>query len=620
MSNYSANKYTKDTQNDSWNKIFEFIEDESRVLDIGCSSGNLGATLIQEKKCEVVGLDLNEQDVKIAKKQLSEAYVMNAETDNLSRLGKFDAIVFADVIEHLVDPVTTLKKIKKSLNPGGAVIFSIPNMAHIGTRLMLLEGRFEYAETGLLDKTHLHYYDKQEVRRVFADAGFTISKFDWVERYVPERIIEKRLEGVGLKPTKKFYDRTKEIDAVAYQYVGKSLVTNPTAQPAKLPFVSPYVMFAEEQIDLIEQTYKDRLSEQKQSYEEQIDKLLDKETSIISSLSWRITLPLRLINGVFLKTRQRTRSFIYRARRNPRLNIIKYNELKHAQKVYRVCREELAAIQKNNDTTTGVILHLYYPESWSLIRKKLKIMKERKAFDLFVTLTEKEEQFKDQIMTDFPGAHILIVPNWGRDVLPFLQVCSRLEELGYLTVLKIHSKKSPHRKDGNEWFTGMLDSLIPVKENVQSQLDEELRNKRTGIIGPQGHYMSMRVNYESNSHFFIKALTKIYDKKQAMEINKKREEYGFFAGTMFWIRIDAISSVLHSDFQIIDFERENGRIDGTLAHALERVFCIVPEVSSKNVYEASKSGIRQIALKTNYIPEWSNVHPSKIKRHNTQDN
>ena len=123
MSNYSANKYTKDTQNDSWNKIFEFIEDESRVLDIGCSSGNLGATLIQEKKCEVVGLDLNEQDVKIAKKQLSEAYVMNAETDNLSRLGKFDAIVFADVIEHLVDPVTTLKKFKKSLNPGGAGVF-----------------------------------------------------------------------------------------------------------------------------------------------------------------------------------------------------------------------------------------------------------------------------------------------------------------------------------------------------------------------------------------------------------------------------------------------------------------------------------------------------------------
>ena len=293
MSNYSANKYTKNTQNNSWNKIFEFIDDESRVLDIGCSSGNLGATLIQEKKCEVVGLDLNEQDVKIAKKLLSDAYVMNAETDNLSRLGKFDAIVFADVIEHLVDPVTTLKKIKKSLNPGGAVIFSIPNMAHIGTRLMLLEGRFEYAETGLLDKTHLHYYDKQEVLRVFADAGFTISKFDWVERYVPERIIEKRLEGIGLKPTKKFYDRTKEIDAVAYQYVGRSLVADRTTQPAKLPFVSPYVMFAEEQIDLIEQTYKDRLSEQKQNYEEQIDKLLHKEARIISSLSWRITLPLR---------------------------------------------------------------------------------------------------------------------------------------------------------------------------------------------------------------------------------------------------------------------------------------------------------------------------------------
>lgn len=143
MSNYTDVAYTGD-KNTTWFKMFNNIPEKSRVLDIGCSSGNFGEELQKSKGCEVIGVDLDKDDVKRAAKLLKAAHVMNIETDDFSKLGKFDRVIFADVLEHLVDPVASLQKVKKLLKPGGQVLFSIPNMAHMGTRLMLLTGKFGY--------------------------------------------------------------------------------------------------------------------------------------------------------------------------------------------------------------------------------------------------------------------------------------------------------------------------------------------------------------------------------------------------------------------------------------------------------------------------------------------
>lgn len=224
MSQYSANQFVED-ENHSWNIIQKFIEPNSTVLDIGCSSGNLGEGLIKEKKCTVDGIELSQDDAEKARKKLRNVYVMNIESDSIDDIGaRYDFIVMADVIEHLVDPVHALERIKGLLKPGGVLVFSIPNMAHLSVRLALLEGDFDYTQTGLLDETHLHYYTKRNIEKVFREASYKITdlKYTWV--VYPTELVKQRLSKLGLSLTNdSVFSKT---EANAFQYVG-------TAVPAK---------------------------------------------------------------------------------------------------------------------------------------------------------------------------------------------------------------------------------------------------------------------------------------------------------------------------------------------------------------------------------------------------
>lgn len=291
MSNYSSVTYGE--ENTPWYTIFHQVPEGSRVLDVGCSSGNLGEELKHAKGCTVIGIDLDADDVKLAAKKLDAAYVKNIETDDFSSLGKFDCVIFGDVIEHLVDPVASLQKIKKILKPDGRVLFSIPNMAHIATRLMLLSGRFERGETGLLDKTHLHFYTLDEVKRVFNDAGYDIKKLAWTDYYVPKTFIKEALAKVGLRPTEAFYALARQSDAAALQYVGYAQVSMGTAKPrVKLPGVSPQT-----------HTIDGYIAELEHKYSAQIEELNQAHASVTNSLSWKVTKPLRKVNAVIKKKR-----------------------------------------------------------------------------------------------------------------------------------------------------------------------------------------------------------------------------------------------------------------------------------------------------------------------------
>lgn len=617
MSNYSSNQYSEDT-NTPWHKIIELVPKGSRVLDIGCSSGNLGAALSKEKNCEVVGIDLNKEDVETAKKRLSAAYVKNIETDKLDSLGTFDCVIFADVIEHLIDPVATLRKIKAMLNKSGSIIFSIPNMAHMGTRLMLLEGRFEYAETGLLDKTHLHYYDRREVERIFEEAGYIIENFDWVERYIPQKILMTRLQTVGLKPESAFFEKARQVDAVAYEFIGKStpVTKRSGARKQDLPFVSPNVPAIEGQMEQIQAIHDQEMASQSMMFHLEKEKLLTREAKLISSISWRITLPLRIVNGTIWKVRQKIRIFLHGVRRDPRLRISKRPELKEEERVYEQSAALLAKVKKTDGVKLAIIVHLYYTDTWRVLNEKISALQTKFPADLFVTLPAANIGFAEEIRKDYPGVQIIEVPNRGRDVLPFMYVASRLEKLGYEFVLKLHSKKSLHRDDGQQWFTDILDNLLPSSAYVVNSVKSNLTNKKTGIIGPSGQYVSLLVNYDANSFFLLRTLKKIFSKDVSRAINKNREEYGFFAGTMFWARLDALTDVFARNFKVADFEREGRHIDGTMAHALERIFCVVPELQGKHMFEVSAEDVSPVTYKTYNIPEWSDLHPDNKKKQN----
>lgn len=243
MSNYSSSSFSDDP-NSSWSKVSDYIKSGATVLDVGCSSGNFGKVLIDNKGCVVDGVELDANDYKLAKTKLRNVFNLNIETDDLGIIkNKYDYIYFGDVIEHLVWPVATLERIKSHLSQKGCLIFSIPNMAHLLSRLMLLQGDFEYGETGLLDKTHLHFYTPNEIERIFALAGYKITYFDPVLKDLPEELIESELGKVGLRMTSEFLEFTRTSQASIYQMVGAAIPATGKIKNVLLPPSSPVDKF-----------------------------------------------------------------------------------------------------------------------------------------------------------------------------------------------------------------------------------------------------------------------------------------------------------------------------------------------------------------------------------------
>ena len=242
LSQYSDHYFVPEAGNSSWSNMYHYIPEGARVLDVGCSTGNFGQALEQLKGCTVVGVDLNEEDIVEANQRITAAYVFDITGPGaVELLGTFDVVVFADVIEHLPDPRAALRAVHALLGDGGIVVYSIPHMGHLSVRLDLLEGRFPYAELGLLDRTHLHFYDRHEVHDVFASAGFAVtSEKPTVVGYAPEWTTQ-RLRAVGLETTPAFFDMLRVTEAEVFQYIGTAVPAGAAAlhTPQRDAYVFP---------------------------------------------------------------------------------------------------------------------------------------------------------------------------------------------------------------------------------------------------------------------------------------------------------------------------------------------------------------------------------------------
>jgi methionine biosynthesis protein MetW len=164
--------------------LVSLIDPGIRVLDVGCASGYLGAALHHEKACRVWGIDVDPASVEAARARGYEDVVQadldapDLPADLAAGLGlpdSFDAILAADVLEHLTRPLPLLARLTPLLRPGGTLVVSLPNIGHLTTRLGLLAGRFEYTETGILDRTHVRLYTFKTARALLAEAGFRVT-------------------------------------------------------------------------------------------------------------------------------------------------------------------------------------------------------------------------------------------------------------------------------------------------------------------------------------------------------------------------------------------------------------------------------------------------------------
>jgi O-antigen biosynthesis protein len=159
-------------------RLLDLVGDASRVLDIGCATGYL-AEQLQARGSEVVGIELDPRAAELAEQHCSRVIVMDVDEGGLTTAlddERFDVILLGDVLEHLRRPDLVLTQAASLLVEGGAIVASVPNIAHGSVRLALLAGIFEYRDSGLLDRTHLRFFTERSFRELLASSGLVVTR------------------------------------------------------------------------------------------------------------------------------------------------------------------------------------------------------------------------------------------------------------------------------------------------------------------------------------------------------------------------------------------------------------------------------------------------------------
>jgi len=160
-------------------KILRLVPPGATVLELGCATG-LFSELLREQGCSVFGVEIDEDAAQMAGRHCSDVVV--GDLDVLTGLpwseDSFDVVLCMDVLEHLKNPRRLLHMVRRYLKDTGKLVVSVPNVANYGVRLMLLRGKFEYVDHGILDSTHVRFFTLQSIERLLREAGFEITARD----------------------------------------------------------------------------------------------------------------------------------------------------------------------------------------------------------------------------------------------------------------------------------------------------------------------------------------------------------------------------------------------------------------------------------------------------------
>jgi 2-polyprenyl-3-methyl-5-hydroxy-6-metoxy-1,4-benzoquinol methylase len=221
--------------NDTHTMAIARVPARSDVLDVGAADGSV-ARVLRATGCRVWGVELDEEAAVAARQVCEEVVVGDVETIDLqASLGRrFDVILLLDVLEHLKDPAAVLSQARDLLADDGWILVSLPNVAHAAVRLQLLGGRFVYTDLGLLDRTHLRFFDRQGVEALFAGAGMAVIDLARVTRPVTGTEIPVDGDDPLVVERLRF-----DPEAETYQFVvmavpeGSRLIDDPPVLPAR---------------------------------------------------------------------------------------------------------------------------------------------------------------------------------------------------------------------------------------------------------------------------------------------------------------------------------------------------------------------------------------------------
>lgn len=229
-----------------------------------------------------------------------------------------------------------------------------------------------------------------------------------------------------------------------------------------------------------------------------------------------------------------------------------------------------AVVQK-----TAVVFHFYYQELWSEVRDRLLFIDV--DFDLFVTVPDSlKELATESVLTAFPSAKIRPFKNLGMDVLPFLGVIPELISNGYDAVCKVHAKKG-HDANAAIWRRSMLDSLIGTEHNFSQVVAAFAVDPTLQLVGPGSFYQSAKLMMYNNRLNLEKTFKQVYG------YSLPNEDWGFFIGTMFWVRPSVFSRLAYYSKVLTKEVEHEIRKDGQVAHSLERMFGLIPAINNAKI-------------------------------------
>ena len=160
-------------------EMIQFVPTATKtLLDVGCARGHFAKAVKQKLGCTTYGIELQAEAAQVARTNL-DFFVEGDIAAGLSQWAdqQFDCVSFNDVLEHMTDPWSALSLLKPHLSETGVVVASIPNVLHTSVlKPLLFEQDWKYQSDGVLDKTHLRFFTKKSILRMFDETGYSVRK------------------------------------------------------------------------------------------------------------------------------------------------------------------------------------------------------------------------------------------------------------------------------------------------------------------------------------------------------------------------------------------------------------------------------------------------------------
>ncbi len=230
-------------------------------------------------------------------------------------------------------------------------------------------------------------------------------------------------------------------------------------------------------------------------------------------------------------------------------------------------RQALAPVSPRPEATRPcAVIHAWYPDVFDELLQALQAS--RLPWRIVVTTSpERKEEIERVARARGMEVEVHVFSNHGRDVLPFLQVAGHLLDEGEDVVLKLHTKRSMHREDGELWRKELIGRLLaPDRATAIARAFDEQPD--LGLVAPEGHVQPLHLYWGANE----RNLRSLLCRMGLDQPDDERET--FIAGSMFWVRLSALRPILDVHLQPSQFEYEAGQVDGTLAHAIERIVAL----------------------------------------------